>query len=162
MALPTEWNIWNKNSKLVLVHEFCMKLGKFSLVISFLLSLFVCVCVCMCVCVREREREREREWEILCYSVLLGRSLGFNKEKFKDEWSEFPGGPVVRTPRFHCREPRFSPWLGNLDHASCTARKKGWVEKGTHEVMESMADLLYVIQDHDYDESFRTQRMKNC
>ena len=26
---------------------------------------------------------------------------------------EFPGGPVVRTPRFHCRGCRFNPWLGN-------------------------------------------------
>ena len=26
---------------------------------------------------------------------------------------EFPGGPVVRTPRFHYRGPRFNPWLGN-------------------------------------------------
>ena len=26
---------------------------------------------------------------------------------------DFPGGPVVRTPRCHCREPRFNPWSGN-------------------------------------------------
>ena len=26
---------------------------------------------------------------------------------------EFPGGPVVRTPRFHCRGPGFDPWSGN-------------------------------------------------
>ena len=26
----------------------------------------------------------------------------------------FPGGPVVKTPRFQCREPRFNPWSGNL------------------------------------------------
>ena len=26
---------------------------------------------------------------------------------------EFPGGPVVRTPHFHCRGPGFNPWLGN-------------------------------------------------
>ena len=27
-------------------------------------------------------------------------------------WREFPGGPVVRTLSFHCRGPRFNPWLG--------------------------------------------------
>ena len=26
---------------------------------------------------------------------------------------EFPGGPVVRTPRFHCRGPGLDPWSGN-------------------------------------------------
>lgn len=26
---------------------------------------------------------------------------------------EFPGDPVVRAPRFHCRGHRFQPWLGN-------------------------------------------------
>ena len=28
-------------------------------------------------------------------------------------YQEFPGGPVVRTPRFHCRGPGFDPWSGN-------------------------------------------------
>ena len=27
---------------------------------------------------------------------------------------EIPGGPVVRTLRFHCRGDGFDPWLGNL------------------------------------------------
>ena len=37
---------------------------------------------------------------------------------------EFPGGPVVRTPGFHCLGCRFSPWLGNWDLASCMAQPK--------------------------------------
>ena len=24
-----------------------------------------------------------------------------------------PGGPVVKTPHFHCRGHRFDPWSGN-------------------------------------------------
>ena len=28
---------------------------------------------------------------------------------------EFPGGPVVRTRRFHCRSPGFDPCWGNWD-----------------------------------------------
>ena len=32
---------------------------------------------------------------------------------------EFPGGPVVRTPCFHCREHRFNPWSGNYNPANC-------------------------------------------
>ena len=27
---------------------------------------------------------------------------------------DFPGGSVVRTPRFHCSEHRFDPWVGKL------------------------------------------------
>ena len=26
---------------------------------------------------------------------------------------DFPGGPVVKTPCFHCRGHWFDPWLGN-------------------------------------------------
>ena len=26
---------------------------------------------------------------------------------------EFPGGPIVRTLSFHCREHKFDPWSGN-------------------------------------------------
>ena len=27
---------------------------------------------------------------------------------------DLPGGPVVKTPCFHCRGPGFDPWSGNL------------------------------------------------
>ena len=26
---------------------------------------------------------------------------------------DFPGGPVVKTPGFHCKGHRFDPWSGN-------------------------------------------------
>ena len=32
---------------------------------------------------------------------------------------EFPGGPVVRTPCFHCREHRSNPWSVNYNPANC-------------------------------------------
>ena len=35
------------------------------------------------------------------------------KSAFKVCLREFPGGPVVRTPHFHCQGPGFDPWLGN-------------------------------------------------
>ena len=38
---------------------------------------------------------------------------------------EFPGGPVVRTPRFHCRGLRFHPWFGELrPHKLCGVAKR--------------------------------------
>ena len=37
---------------------------------------------------------------------------------------DFPGGPVVRTPRFHCRGRRFDPWSGNWDPACHTLHSK--------------------------------------
>ena len=38
---------------------------------------------------------------------------GFMLSDFKTYYREFPGGPVARTPRFHCRGPVFDPWSGN-------------------------------------------------
>ena len=32
---------------------------------------------------------------------------------FKEEATDFPGGPVVKTPCFHCGGHGFDPWLGN-------------------------------------------------
>ena len=37
---------------------------------------------------------------------------------------QLPGGPVVRTPGFHCRGCRFDIWSGNQDLASCVAKPK--------------------------------------
>ena len=41
-------------------------------------------------------------------------------------WRNFPDLPVVKTLRFHCREHRFDPWLGNkilLPHGQNKPRK---------------------------------------
>ena len=38
---------------------------------------------------------------------------------------EFPGCPVVKTPRFQCRGPGgFHPWLGNKDPTCYAAQQK--------------------------------------
>ena len=37
---------------------------------------------------------------------------------------EFPGGPLVRTPYFHCRRHKFDLWSGNLDPLSPAERPK--------------------------------------
>ena len=37
---------------------------------------------------------------------------------------DFPGGPEVKTPHFHCRGHRFDPWSGNQDPAWGTAKKQ--------------------------------------
>ena len=37
---------------------------------------------------------------------------------------EFPGSPLVKTPRFHCRGSGFSPWKGIQDCASNAVEKK--------------------------------------
>ena len=36
-----------------------------------------------------------------------------NKCLFLNASKDFPGNPVVKTPHFQCRGPRFSPWLGD-------------------------------------------------
>ena len=38
----------------------------------------------------------------------------------QQQW-EFPGGPLVKTPCFHCRGCRFNPWSGN-ERGSCMPR----------------------------------------
>ena len=45
--------------------------------------------------------------------LTWNRRLHTSSLKSSKKWgfSDFPGSPVVRTPRFHCRE--FNPWLGN-------------------------------------------------
>ena len=32
----------------------------------------------------------------------------------KPIWQDFPGGPVVKTPRFHCRRRGFDAWSGKF------------------------------------------------
>ena len=39
--------------------------------------------------------------------------LGFRSKN--EPFRDFPGGPVVKTLCFHCREYRFDPWPGNWD-----------------------------------------------
>lgn len=33
--------------------------------------------------------------------------------KLESHIRDFPGGPLIKTPRFHCREPGFNPWSAN-------------------------------------------------
>ena len=46
------------------------------------------------------------------------------QRKQEDEGRKFPGGPVVKTPCFHCRGHRFNPWWGNQDLTCCKAWQK--------------------------------------
>ena len=38
---------------------------------------------------------------------------GYVPQHNKGHLRDFPGGPVVKTPRSQCREPGFNPWSGN-------------------------------------------------
>ena len=44
---------------------------------------------------------------------------------------DFPGGPMVKTPHFHCRGHRFDPWSGSQDPTSHEAwqKKKNLVQR---------------------------------
>ena len=42
----------------------------------------------------------------------------------KSPQGDFPGGPVVKTPCFHCRGPRFHPWSGKFRMPRGVAKKK--------------------------------------
>ena len=49
------------------------------------------------------------------------KGLGFN---FKLAGGDFPGGPVVRMPCFHCRGHRFNSWSWNQDPACHSVKKQ--------------------------------------
>ena len=48
--------------------------------------------------------------DFLCFFHLLLFPITFSKKKKK---REFAGGPVVKTPCFHCQGPKFDPRLEN-------------------------------------------------
>ena len=46
---------------------------------------------------------------------------------YKTDLGDFPGGPVIKTPHFHCRGPGFHPWSGNQNptyHMAQQRKKK--------------------------------------
>ena len=53
---------------------------------------------------------------------------------------DFPGGPVFRTPHFHCRWHGFNPCLGNKDLAAMKLLKKiaDAVEMMDHSLMREV------------------------
>ena len=45
--------------------------------------------------------------------IITPQGLALRKYLLSTTHRDFSGGPVARTPCFHCQGPRFSPWLGN-------------------------------------------------
>lgn len=93
-----------------------------------------CSCVCICVCILlsyEAQFSLGVVFCSLCVSwswastqantkfmfahncsvtyQLCGKHLYFKNKHIR----EFPSGPLIRTQRFHCRDPKFNPWAGN-------------------------------------------------
>ena len=58
-------------------------------------------------------RKGECKQPTLGYRVVNREECGIKKRVLKRALRGFPGGPVVRTPRFHCRGCRFNPWWRN-------------------------------------------------
>ena len=70
----------------------------------------------------------------------------------KDTDREFPGGPLVRTPSFHCQGPRFNPWsrTKSPQAASCTAKKKKKISYNTDKNFKHQSDTLAPPQAPSY------------
>ena len=65
-----------------------------------------------------RETEKFVQLALLWWSrteaqYLQGIPVLGNALKKMKQGQEFPGSPVVKTLRFHCRAHGFNPWLGN-------------------------------------------------
>ena len=43
---------------------------------------------------------------------------------YKTDLGDFPGGPVIKTPCFHCRGPGFHPWLGKQNPTCHMAQQR--------------------------------------
>ena len=58
---------------------------------------------------------RERELSISLGEGLLVQKIGHSIHSFihSTNLRDFPGGPVVKTPCFHCKGHRFDPWSWN-------------------------------------------------
>ena len=72
----------------------------------------LCMCVCLQVCVSESASRRYEKYGV-------GSVLKVQSGKKKSSVRIFPGGPVIKTPSFHCLEDsghwghRLNPWLEN-------------------------------------------------
>ena len=51
---------------------------------------------------------KEKRMLTVC-RVLISLIIGIKNARFSD----FPGGPIVKTPCCQCRGSGFNPWLGN-------------------------------------------------
>ena len=61
---------------------------------------------------------------------------------------DFPRGPVVKTPNFHCRGHGFNPWSVNQDPVCQAAKKIFFRKRKTKKKIIAMgitkdSDLLY-------------------
>ena len=44
----------------------------------------------------------------------------------KKDWGDFPGGPVVKIPRFQCQGHSFHPWSESLIAHAATSQIEDW------------------------------------
>lgn len=58
------------------------------------------------------------------YEPEVQRLIWFYSLCYKSRVLDFPGGPVVMAPRFHCRRCGFYPWLGKILRATRHGQKK--------------------------------------
>ena len=73
--------------------------------------------------VDSRELDSGAGCDPACFNFLTSYPCYLDKNR-KLIFRDFPGGPVVKTPHFHCEGHRFDDWLG-IPHAvlrSCMPR----------------------------------------
>ena len=71
----------------------------------------------------------------LLHNCLRKERREGGEREVKKERRNFPGDPVVKTPRFHCRGHGFDPWWANEDlaHAEWHGQKKKKKERNGRE-----------------------------
>lgn len=85
----------------------------------------------------EEGNQGEGGWNTLCFRQIASVSLEIEYDFFKKgNVRDFPGGPVVKAPRFHCRRHGLHPWPRNKDPSRRTAWSKKKKKKKECEVMD--------------------------
>ena len=62
---------------------------------------------------RQRWPRTLDSFQVTCCSDIAKGLSPLGGTPLKGCHGEFPGGPVVKTLRFHCRGHGFNPWSGN-------------------------------------------------
>ena len=74
--------------------------------------------------------------------------MSSEKWRLKQEWWDFPAGPLVRTLHFHCQGLRFILWPGNwdpTDHVSPPKTNK-LTNKDSHNGIQLFCSVLSLIR----------------
>ena len=108
--------------------------------------------ICDCPFIQNRRDLRVPFWLYLLHEPCLLTEAQFGGFLCRTKWlskikhlRNFPSGPVVKTPGFHCKGHRFNAWFGNEDTTCHTTWPKKTVEKNIKHYWIHMKQKIIVL-----------------